>query len=723
MTTHTALPPTGLLCELMAYPERTVIRNPRPKFGWIFNDAAPNAHQVAYQILVASDERTLARDEGDMWDSGLPDPGGKWASDNTSHHIPYDGKPLASDAIYYWKVRTWNAHNQASLYSESQAFCTGELTEAYTTAWYPLEKHSIEPLRVVQVSQDRTFVDFGRAAFGTVLLTLTSPSDGEVEVHLGEAPAGSHAIDPNPGGSRRYKRLALLVRKGTHTYTVEIPTDERNTGRMAILMPVETGEVYPFRYCEIEGAPVPVRRDDIRQIAVSYPFDDNAAHFTSSSKVLNDVWDLCHYTMKATSFCGVYVDGDRERIPYEADAYINQLGHYCCDREFTMARYTHEYLMTHPTWPTEWILDSVLIAWNDYMQTGDASSLAHFYTDLQAKTLTPLAREDGLISTQTGLVTDEVLASTHFKGRSSEHFTSGMRDIVDWPQGERDGYDMRPVNTVVNALHYRAVVLMGRIADALGKTEDGRCYRARAQRVKQAVQEKLVDPETGLMLDGEGSTHSSLHANMFALALGLVAEKHVPEVVRFVKGKGMACSVYASQFLMEAFYRAGEGEYALSLLTSTAERGWAHMIYDVGSTIALEAWDNRFKPNQDWNHAWGAAPASLIPRGLMGINPLEPGFEKILIRPQPGPLAFAEMTMPTIRGAVTVRFNNRPGASFFLEVDIPGNTSARVGLPRMGGDDPTVSLDGKRVLGTAEGAWVFVDDVGSGPHTLERHGR
>ena len=33
----------------------------------------------------------------------------------------------------------------------------------------------------------------------------------------------------------------------------------------------------------------------------------------------------------------------------------------------------------------------------------------------------------------------------------------------------------------------------------------------------------------------------------------------------------------------------------------------------VGSTITLEAWDNKFKPNQDWNHAWGAClPISFL---------------------------------------------------------------------------------------------------------------
>ncbi len=75
--------------------------------------------------------------------------------------------------------------------------------------------------------------------------------------------------------------------------------------------------------------------------------------------------------MKATSFAGVYVDGDRERKPYEADAYINQLSHYAADSEFTIGRYTLEYLLRNSTWPTEWKFHFPLIAWADYLYTGN----------------------------------------------------------------------------------------------------------------------------------------------------------------------------------------------------------------------------------------------------------------------------------------------------------------------------------------------------------------
>lgn len=94
---------------------------------------------------------------------------------------------------------------------------------------------------------------------------------------------------------------------------------------------------------------------------------------------------------------------------------------------------------------------------------------------------------------------------------------------------------------------------------------------------------------------------------MFPLAFGLVPEKQVKGVLGFIRSRGMACSVYGAQFLLDALYEGGDAEYGLHLLSSTAERSWYNMIR-AGSTVATEAWDNKYKPNQDWNHAWGQRP-------------------------------------------------------------------------------------------------------------------
>ncbi|MDT8389986.1 MAG: family 78 glycoside hydrolase catalytic domain [Lentisphaeria bacterium] len=531
------------------------------------------------------------------------------------------------------------------------------------------------PAHIRRHTDGRVFVAFDKAAFGTIELTLTSQHARNIHVHLGERLQAPHTVDREPPGSIRYRRMTLRVEPGTKTYRLTVTPDDRNTGDKAVLMPPEIGEVMPFRYCEIEGFDGGIAPGDIRQVMAHYPFDDDAAGFNCSDETLNAVWDLCKYSIKATSFCGVYVDGDRERIPYEADAYINQLGHYCVDKEYGMGRATLEHFIDHPTWPTEWSLHMPLMAWAEYIYTGDKAFMDNHYDDLKLRALLKLGREDGLISTQTGLVTPEFVEALRL--------SQPPRDIVDWPPGsfteggtgERDGHEMCPVNTVVNAFHYQALVCMTRIARALGRDGDADVFRRLAVNVAEAVNRNLFDDRRGIYIDGEGAGHASLHANMFPLAFGLVPDDRKPSVTAFVKSRGMACSVYGAHYLLEALYAAGEDDYALSLMTARHDRSWWNMIA-VGSTMTLEAWDLRYKNNLDWNHAWGAAPANIIPRHLMGIRPLSPGGDKILIQPRPGSLRHAKIRYPTRHGPMTVEITR--GQRSHIDVQVPDGVKATI---------------------------------------------
>lgn len=688
------------------------ISKQHPTFGWMIASSKNNTDQSAYRLLIASDEHLLIRDSADLWDSGK-------VSSGQSINIPYGGRQLETGKVYFWKVKIWDNHGNESPFSEISRFKTSDLFLDYSTDRYPLQKEDDYPVAMKRLNENTHIADFGKASFGRLRVSLYSCTGTDtVTIHLGEA-FKEGRVDRSPGGSIRYSRYTVIPKKGRNTYVIAIRPDKRNTGPQAVLMPRYIGEVTPFRYCEIENYTHPLQEKDLVRETAFYPFNEKGSYFHSSDTVLNQVWDISKYSIKATSFLGIYIDGDRERIPYEADAFINQLSHYGVARDYSMARYTHEYLIHHPTWPTEWILQSVLMAWADYMYTGNRLSLEHFYDDLKAKSLTALADQNGFISSRTGKVTPEVLQSIHFDGK--------LRDIVDWPHtgilglekeegGETDGFVFTDVNTVVNSYHYKALTVMAQIAEVLGKESDLQFYTKRADNLKKLFNKHLFDKKRGVYVDGMGTDHASLHANMFPLAFGLVPEKRVDKVLEFIRSRGMACSVYGSQFLLDALYDAHDAEYGLQLLTSTDERSWYNMIR-AGSTITMEAWDNKYKPNQDWNHAWGAAPANLIPRKLMGIEPLEPGFRKIRIKPQPGSLESAEIKYPTIKGDVFVSFINRPGESFRLEVDIPANTTAEIQLPFLS-KQQTVLMDGRPVPHRQEKGFSVIETVESGRYTF-----
>jgi hypothetical protein len=358
------------------------------------------------------------------------------------------------------------------------------------------------------------------------------------------------------------------------------------------------------------------------------------------------------------------------------------------------------------------------------MYTGDDRFLKKYYPELQKKILLPLADSNGLISTKAGKQTPDFLESIHFPKSFDDK--QMLRDNVDWPHssnyigsekqydGETDGFVYKNYNAVVNAFYYRDLVLMHQIALLIGKKEDAAFYENKAKEVYRSYQEIFVNAKTGLIKDGDSTDHSSLHANMFALEFGLVPEDDKEKVISFIKTRKMACSVYGAQFLLEALYDNDEGDYALTLLNATTQRSWYNMIRS-GSTITMEAWDKVYKPNLDWNHAWGAAPANIIVRKLMGIEPLSPGFEMFQIKPQVGDLSFASLKTPTIKGEIFVSYKKNE-SSATMDVIIPGGTSATIYMP-FDAAKRELYIDGKRSRDmNFENGFVYIKNVQAGMH-------
>lgn len=681
-------PPGGLMTEFIRDTRGVPILDASPEFTWTVPASA--GMQSAYRIIVyrVSSGKNPAGDIA--WDSGI-------IGSANSVAVEYKGDPLLPGTCYRWKVRTWDREKNPSPWSEYQGFCMGK-TDTCSTTRNRFIVETGEPVSLSRTGEKTILADFGKAAFGALFLEVKNVTNDTISISLGEKTVPGGRIDSNPGGTIRYSKNVLsLSSVNAGEFRVPLKRDTRNTSGAAVLLPDSLGTVMPFRYCEIETAgdagSVKVHRK-----ALSYYFDDSESSFTSSDTVLNRIWELCRYSIKATSFAGLYVDGDRERIPYEADAYINQLGHYYTDREYSLARLTNEYFISHPTWPTEWILHTVPMFYNDYLYSGDRESLENFYQQLKAKTLTALAGPDGLISSVR--CTDEIMRSIGFSNQKER-----LRDIVDWPpaqkdtgwklataEGERDGHEMKDVNTVVNAFYYNSLLKMAQIAGWLGKPADSVHYAGLARMTLESFNTLLLDNNKGIYTDGIGSDHSSLHSNMLPLAFGMVPGKYLRNVVSFVRSRGMACSVYGAQYLLEGLYRSGEGDFALSLMNSLSDRSWWNMIRS-GSTITMEAWDMKYKPNSDWNHAWGAVPANIIPGHLWGIVPVKPGWSKTAVRPQPGNLGYSSISVPTPRGTIKASFFRENGKEKY-EVSLPGNMEGEFFIPGQG--DLLVLYNNKR---------------------------
>ena len=93
----------------------------QPRLFWKLASRERGQKQAAYQILAASSLKNLARDDGDLWDSGKVDSA-------ETIQIAYPGRELKSSQQIFWKVRAWDAGGKLSAWSRPATWTTGVLS-------------------------------------------------------------------------------------------------------------------------------------------------------------------------------------------------------------------------------------------------------------------------------------------------------------------------------------------------------------------------------------------------------------------------------------------------------------------------------------------------------------------------------------------------------------------------------------------------------------------
>ncbi len=102
-----ALRPLDLRCEGLSDPLAVTTK---PRLSWRIESGDRGKVQSAWQVLVASSAELLAKDRGDLWDSGK----------KTTERVPcvdYAGSALTPGGRYHWKVRCWDGSAEPSVWS------------------------------------------------------------------------------------------------------------------------------------------------------------------------------------------------------------------------------------------------------------------------------------------------------------------------------------------------------------------------------------------------------------------------------------------------------------------------------------------------------------------------------------------------------------------------------------------------------------------------------
>ena len=99
------------------------VASSQPRLSWRVESEKRAQSQSAWQILVAGSAEILAKDQGDLWDSG------KQATAR-SPSAGYGGKRLEPGKVYHWKIRCWDAAGQPSAWSAAAVLEIAPVTPA-----------------------------------------------------------------------------------------------------------------------------------------------------------------------------------------------------------------------------------------------------------------------------------------------------------------------------------------------------------------------------------------------------------------------------------------------------------------------------------------------------------------------------------------------------------------------------------------------------------------
>ncbi|MBE6389309.1 MAG: hypothetical protein E7043_03950 [Lentisphaerae bacterium] len=467
-------------------------------------------------------------------------------------------------------------------------------------AEYNLDTFIIHPQKLYKTSKNSWIADFGEISIASLI--LTGPGDGgEVEIRLGE-----ELIDPE---HVKYQLRCTVCYQENWLFA----PGHQQLGNFG---------VREFRYAEIVNYSGELRPEDIAIRRIHAPFNDSSV-LKTDNKNMQAIWDLCKRTVKNTATDTFTDCFTRERIAYEADAYLNMSASFAVTDSLLTARRHLEYQLYHLTWPVEWKQYLALLVYEYYWESGEAGFVEkHFDKLMETSSFIDCIGPDGWIRS----------------------FGKDCRHVVDWPPVYAEKYDFgnNEYLTVTNAFAGKVLITLSELAGVIGRKELAADLLAKGKKIFRRINECCFDEKRRLYKDHPGSDHCSFYANMWVLWCSAADEERVTEVLDFIDDCGMVCSLYSGFIYLETLFRFGRGKKAADLLLSD-DSPWMEMIRQ-GFTITSEFWPKKDQ-RMSLAHPWGSYPAYLIARYIFGLKPTSPGWKSYAAEPVESGITGASLTL------------------------------------------------------------------------------
>ena len=286
--------------------------------------------------------------------------------------------------------------------------------------------------------------------------------------------------------------------------------------------------------------------------------------------------------------------------------------------------------------------------------------------------------------------------------------------------------------TYVNALYVEALHSAASLASALGLSAQAAAWTTAAGAITTVVNQKLWNATTGVYDVSTTSRGTVVQdGNVTAVLAGIATPTQTTSIIHTLAtalatpygpatvsspgpaGYKRVVSPYMGGFQVLAELGAGDESDALALI----RQEWGFMIsHDPGGVdwerIELNGIPAGGLLADSTAHAWSTGPTPALSQSVVGVTPVTAGYSTWSVAPQPATLTWAQGTVPTPHGAISVRWQQSIGQSFAVTVQAPAGTSGTVAVPL--NPDGIVARDGQVIWsGGHAAAGVIATQVGA----------
>jgi len=438
----------------------------------------------------------------------------------------------------------------------------------------------------------------------------------------------------------------------------------------------EAWDLQAYRYLQVMVSPCdnPVEIHDVGTVEEKYntPLKGD---FDCSEPVLTRFWHSGRKTVYACMHDFIYDNTYREQSHWTGDVemakptiYVTYGAYELCERGLLNTAYGQEdsgrilspwpsfapierhgwYLTGAPNLGTElpghgmhWVIS----VYRHYMWTGNRDLLLKIYPNVikLVNWFEEHADENGLLTLKK------------------------WTDIMNWI----DHYGQKDTTASMNALYAGALLAAWNIANALGKDTQADIFRSYYERIKSLWSDTYWDDSVGLINDVKpaGEVHCSEHSNIWAILFDLVDEKQARQIANKLMDWG---SVHrGTPWVAYYGYRAMAKMDRKDYVTRTLKEQWANMrSLELADTFS-EEWVKRDIWGDSVCQSCGAVATAIITQSILGIEPVEPGFKKFIVRPFPGELEWASGVVPTPYGDIRIEWKRQEDGRIKINVDAP----------------------------------------------------